>query len=159
MSHAWHLHDVVANEPQFGDAPSLLSDEADTQIWLHPKQTVELFKDTAEGYYLNLTSTCPCFWVLWRVEDEVGLRASGSPADTCIAYPEIVTLSYHDAGRWLDAQENVDQVPAPAHVIAWMTAFTEEHHVLEEKRRKRPQSFLPLQDRFGSPARVSTGKR
>ena len=30
-----------------------------------------------------------------------------------MAVPQIVTLSYHEAGRWLDAQERVDQVPAP----------------------------------------------
>jgi hypothetical protein len=71
----------------------------------------------------------------------------------------MVSLSYHDAGRWLDAQENVDQVPAPAEVVAWMSEFLEEHWVVEAKRRKRPDSFRPLQDRFGNPASVSTDKK
>ena len=75
-----------------------------------------------------------------------------------VAVPQIVTLSYHDAGRWLDAQENVEQVPAPLQVVEWLQDFVDQHHVLEAKRRQRPQSFKSLQDRFGNPARVSTDK-
>lgn len=33
---------------------------------------------------------------------------------------QIVTVSYHDAGRWLDAQETVEQVPAPPDVVQWV---------------------------------------
>ena len=76
-----------------------------------------------------------------------------------MAVPTIVTLSYHDAGRWLDAQENVDQVPAPTSVVQWLQAFVEEHHVVEAKRRKRPESFRTLTDRFGNPASISTEKK
>ena len=80
-------------------------------------------------------------------------------AEEVMAVPTIVTLSYHDAGRWLDAQENVEQVPAPAEVVEWLQAFVNDHHVLEVKRRQRPESFKPLQDRFGVAARVSTEKK
>ena len=61
--------------------------------------------------------------------------------------------------RWLDAQETVEQVPAPPEVLDWLRAFTDEHFSPEPKRRARPQSFRPLADRFGQPARVSTGRR
>ena len=80
-------------------------------------------------------------------------------ADEPIAVPQIVTLSYHDAGRWLDAQETVEQVPAPPDVVQWLQDFVDQHHVLEPKRRQRPESFKSLQDRFGNPARVSTEKK
>jgi hypothetical protein len=70
-----------------------------------------------------------------------------------------VTLSYHDAGRWLDAQEMVEQVPATPEVVAWLTAFVNQHSIGDVKRRQRPESFKNLQDRFGMPARVSTGKK
>jgi hypothetical protein len=70
-----------------------------------------------------------------------------------------VSLSYHDAGRWLDAQETVEQVPAPPDVIEWMRAFTEAHYVPEPRKRKRPDSFRRLEDRFGQPASVSTHKK
>ena len=71
----------------------------------------------------------------------------------------MVSLSYHDAGRWLDAQETVEQVPAPEGVVAWLREFVETHYVQEPKKRQRPQSFKGLQDRFGQPASVSTEKK
>jgi hypothetical protein len=73
-----------------------------------------------------------------------------------VAMPQAVSLSYHDAGRWLDAQETVETVPAPAEVVAWMASFAEQHFVPEEKKRQRPQSFQRLTDRFGQPVSVST---
>jgi hypothetical protein len=42
--------------------------------------------------------------------------------------------------------------------VAWVSAFIDEHMVVETKRRKRPDSFKTLQDRFGNPATVSTEK-
>jgi Protein of unknown function (DUF3305) len=153
----WVLHDVTGHDlmphsEHFGTEPRCLRQTEDEQIWLHPGFTVELFKDDADGYYLNATSPAPCWFVLWRMEEEPTL------SDEVMAVPAMVSLSYHDAGRWLDAQENVDQVPAPADVVAWMSEFMEAHRVVEAKRRKRPDSFRPLQDRFGNPASVSTEK-
>jgi hypothetical protein len=149
----WVLDSVVPDEPAFGAGPRLLYDHEDEQRWLHPGFKVELFKDDAEGYYLNATTPAPCWFVLWRMDEEATL------APEPIARPVIVTLSYHDAGRWLDAQETVEQVPAPPEVVEWMAAFAREHYVVEPKRRQRPQSFQPLVDRFGNAATVSTGKK
>jgi hypothetical protein len=149
----WVLADVVPQEPVFGTEPRLLLKNDDEERWLHPGFKVELFRDDAEGYYLNVTTPAPCWFVLWRMEDEA--TVAGEP----LARPTMVSLSYHDAGRWLDAQETVEQVPAPPHVIEWMRAFADEHYVIEPKRRKRPESFKPLQDRFGNPASVSTEKK
>lgn len=70
-----------------------------------------------------------------------------------------VSLSYHDAGRWLDAQETVEQVPAPAAVLQALQAFVDEHYAPEPKRRRQPDSFQSLTDRFGNPASVSTDKQ
>ncbi|MEY2618317.1 MAG: hypothetical protein RL522_1319 [Pseudomonadota bacterium] len=148
----WQLHDVVPHEPGFGDTPRCLRRDARTEDWLHPGFTVELFRDDAEGYYLNATTPAPCWFVMWRMEEEASL------SDTPVALPQIVTLSYHDAGRWLDAQEQVEQVPAPDDIVEWMREFAQAHYTPEPKRRKRPDSFKPLQDRFGNPASVSTGK-
>lgn len=148
----WVLADVVAHEASFGDAPSLLRQDDRQALWLHPGFKVELFPGDAEGYYLNATTAQPCFWVVWRMEEEATLACEP------IAVPQIVTLSYHDAGRWLDAQETVEQVPAPGFVVQWLRDYVDLHHVVEPKRRQRPQSFQSLQDRFGNPVRVSTEK-
>lgn len=149
----WVLADVVPHEDGFGTAPRLLYKNDREERWLHPDYKVELFKDDAEGYYLNVTTQAPCWFVLWRMEDEAGL------ADEPIAKPVMVSLSYFDAGRWLDAQETVEQVSAPMPVVEWLQAFVDEHHVAEPKRRKRPESFRSLTDRFGNPASISTGKK
>lgn len=148
----WVLADVVPHEEGFGTQPRLLLKETHEERWLHPGFKVELFPGDAEGYYLNVTTERPCFWVVWRMEEAAAL------AEEPVAVPHIVTLSYHDAGRWLDAQETVEQVPASLEVAQWLQAFVDQHHVLEAKRRQRPQSFKTLQDRFGNPVRVSTDK-
>ena len=148
----WALADVVPHEAGFGDQARLLLKDDNEERWLHPGFKVELFLGDAEGYYLNVTTPKPCFWVVWRMEEEAAI------SEEPVAIPQIVTLSYHDAGRWLDAQENVEQVPAPLQVVEWLQDFVDQHHVLEAKRRQRPQSFKSLQDRFGNPARVSTDK-
>jgi hypothetical protein len=149
----WSLDEIVPHEEGFGTAPRLLLKDEREERWLHPGFQVELFTDDGEGYYLNVTTVQPCFWVVWRMEEEALL------AEEPIAVPQIVTLSYHDAGRWLDAQETVEQVPAPPQVVQWLQQFVEQHYVPEVKRRQRPQSFKTLTDRFGNPARVSTEKK
>lgn len=140
------LHEPQAVEPVHGTA-----DPASTH-WLFPRFRVVLFRDDAEGYFLNLNSPCPCFWVVWRA-DEARL-IDGEP----MAVPQTVTLSYHDAGRWLDAQERVDQVAAPPQAVDWLRGFVDVTYQPEPKRRKRPDSFKPLADRFGQPVRISTEK-
>ena len=149
----WELHDVVPHEPAFGTGPRLLEQGEDGERWLHPGLRAELFRDEAEGYYLNVTTPAPAWFVLWRMEDEPSVAAEPIPR------PLLVTLSYNEAGRWRDAQETVENVPAPPHIVDWMRAFAQEHYVPEAKRRKRPDSFKPLADRFGQPASVSTDKK
>ena len=145
-------HDLLPHDAHFGTHPKCLRKTDDEQVWLHPGFTVSLHRDDAQGYYLNSTSPAPCWFVLWRMEEEAGL------GDEPMAVPVMVSLSYHDAGRWLDAQEQVDQVPAPSEVVSWLSAYAQAHWEVEPKRRKRPDSFKPLQDRFGNPASVSTDK-
>jgi hypothetical protein len=155
----WVLADVVPHEPGFGAGPRLLFKSDDEERWLHPGYTVELFRDDAEGYYLNATTPAPCWFVLWRLEETLGTEEGVPSTVEPMPRPTVVSLSYHDAGRWLDAQETVEQVPAPPDVVEWMRAFIDEHYVIGPKRRKRPESFKPLQDRFGNPASVSTEKK
>lgn len=149
----WVLDDVVPQESAFGREPRLLMRDDAGERWLHPGFEVELFRDDAEGYYLNVTTPAPCWFVLWRMEEDA------SVADEPMPRPTMVSLSYHDAGRWLDAQETVEQVPAPPPVVEWLRAFVDAHHVIEAKQRRRPQSFRPLQDRFGNPASITTEKK
>ncbi len=162
----WVLADVVPNQASFGQTPRLLLETEEEQRWLHPAQTVALFRDEAEGYYLNASTSAPCWFVLWRMDEAPNTQASEATESTKppeppepIARPVAVSLSYNEAGRWLDAQETVEQLPAPPEVVQWLQAFVDLHHLPEPKRRQRPESFKSLQDRFGSPAAVSTEKK
>lgn len=122
---------IVPDEGQFGSAPRLLRDDGQRAQWLHPGLDVSLHRDEAEGYHLNLTSGTPSWFVMWRVDD----------TDPARAWPERVTLSYNEAGRLLDAQERVDNLPLPADVTEWLQAYTTRHYQPEPKQRKRPASF------------------
>ena len=162
----WVLADVVAHEESFGTVPRLLYKNENGESWLHPGYPVELYKDDAEGYHLNLTTPAPCFFVLWRLDESLETGQSVESLDTAtemvtepMVKPVVVSLSYHDAGRWLDAQETVEQVAASQPVLEWLQAFVDEHHVVETKRRKRPESFRSLTDRFGNPVSISTEKK
>ena len=156
QSHRWVLDDVILESEASIEAVDktalLLSKDGSNERWKHSFYKAELYADDAEGYYLNVTTNAPCWFVLWRMEEEANI------ADEPIAKPEMVSLSYHDAGRWLDAQETVEQVPLPPEVITWLKAFVDQYHVNELKKRKRPDSFKRLEDRFGNPVSITTEK-
>ena len=149
----WVLDDVTLQQDHFGEQARCLRETQDGVLWIVPGHSVELYPDDAEGYMLNATSPAPCFFVMWRMEDAPSFGADPMPS------PQRVSLSYHDAGRWLDAQETVEQVAAPADVVQWMREFAQTHHIPEEKKRQRPQSFRALTDRFGQPAKISVSDR
>jgi len=128
---------VVVDEGGFGGAARVLRDDGRLRRTLHPGFSVTLFPDEGEGYYLNLTSGAPVWFVLWRLDEE-------HPGE---ARPEAVSLSYNEAGRWLDAQERVDNVPLHAELREWLQAYTEANYRPEPKKRKRPASFLPPGER------------
>ena len=69
----WSLADIVPHQDSFGSQPRLLLKDDQEERWLHPGFNVELFTDDAEGYYLNVSTPQPCFWVVWRMEEEAVL--------------------------------------------------------------------------------------
>ena len=131
---AWNhrLVDVLPDDGRFGTASQVLRDDGTVRHSAHPGHRVTLHRDEAEGYHLNLASGAPVWFVMWRIDDE----------DPTHAWPELVTLSYNEAGRLLDAQERVDNVPLPGDVVDWLRAYTEAHYRPEPKQRRRPASFI-----------------
>jgi hypothetical protein len=95
---------------------------------LHPGFSIELFRDEAEGYYLNISAEQAFAFVVWRSED-------GIPA------PASVTLSYNEAARMMDAQEQVDGVPLPPELHDWLAGYVVQHYKPEPKKRSRAPSF------------------
>jgi hypothetical protein len=133
----FRVAEVVLDDGSFGAVARPLRDDGQRSQMLHPGFDVTLHADEAEGYHLNLSTGTPVWFVMWRVADD----------DASAARPELVTLSYNEAARLLDAQEHVDNTPLQADVRAWLQAFTDEHYKPEPKQRKRPASFQRPQDR------------
>ena len=123
--------EVVPDEGTFGEGPRVLRDDGQVARTLFPGLEVSLHRDEGEGYWLNLGSEQPVWFVMWRVDD----------ADASRAWPERVTLSYNEAGRLLDAQERVDNVPLDPAVRDWLQAYTDVNYRPEPKERRRPASF------------------
>lgn len=132
---AWRFRivDVVPDEGAFGNVAKLLRDDGRLARVLHPGFEVVLHRDEGEGYFLNLDSGAPVWFVMWRIDDE----------DPSRAWPELVTLSYNEAARLLDAQERVDNTPLPDAVRQWLAEYTQHHYRPEPKQRRRPASFRP----------------
>ena len=107
---------------------TVVSDTADGKRWRCTGQVIELHPSEAEGYYLNVSARDPKVFVLWRMAEP------GDDAEPR-ARPLIVTLSYGEAARFLDAGEQVDAVPIPAAILAALESFVAAHYKPEPRKK------------------------
>jgi hypothetical protein len=128
----WEPFGVVPGHQ--GEAAKLLVEHDDVVQWLHPGFALELHRDEAEGYYMNVSSANARVFVLWRMEGEQAL-------------PLHVTASSDEAGRWLDGGHSVDGVAMPPEIYAWVGDYVEKNYRPEPKKRIRPRSFQQPKDR------------
>lgn len=144
QSYRWALDEVVFDVGQFAHkspdvtianrAAICMRKDEQGERWLYTGFELELFKDEAEGYYLNATSIRPAWFVMWRLEDHPdGLEP--------LAVPHFLSVSYYEAGRLLDGGETVENVPLDKDTSAWLAGFVAEHYKPEPKKRARPVSF------------------
>ena len=127
QSQAWEAIGVIPDPGDAATARLLLQDDTRAQ-WLHGGFELKLYRDEAENYYLNLSASAPCVFVVRRMEEEV-------------AVPKFVTVSYGEAARFMDADEQVDSVPMPRDMCDWLGEFVNENYKPELKKRSRPPSF------------------
>jgi hypothetical protein len=126
-THRWELAGVVQDQ---GGEPRVIVDSPSLLQKIYPGFEVALYKDEAEGYFLNVSSEVPSVFVSLRTDD------SGSEP-----YPFQATLSYNEAARWMDSSERVERVPVWRELIAWMGEWVEENYRPEPKKRRKPRSF------------------
>lgn len=122
--------DVLGVVPDVGGETRTIAEDERVLQRLHPGFELVLFRDEAEGYYLNVSSEVPSVFVSLRRDEE------GSDP-----YPFQVTLSYNEAARWMDANERVERVPVWPELAAWVGAWVEDNYRPEPKKRQRPRSF------------------
>ncbi|HYH43439.1 MAG TPA: DUF3305 domain-containing protein [Burkholderiales bacterium] len=123
-SEQWEAKGVVRDQAEAGSAPRVIVERDDMSQMLFPGYRLQLSRDEAEGYYLNLTSPEPKVFVLWR--DEEG-----------VARPDRITVSYGEGTRWADSGEQVDGVPIPSELLPWMAAFVDANFRPEPPKKKR----------------------
>ena len=133
-SHRWDLEAVV---PDIGGETRTTVRDDRTLVRVHPGLELVLFRDEAEGYYLNASSEAPSVFVSLRMDE-----SSGEP------YPFLATLSYNEAARWMDGSERVERTPAWPELAAWLAEWVQANYRPEPKKRQRPRSFEGKEGRF-----------
>ena len=126
-THRWTLHGVI---PDVGGGTRTIVEGRDVLQRLHPGFEVTLFRDEAEGYFLNVSSESPSAFVSLRIDE-----ATGDP------YPFQVTLSYNEAARWMDSAERVERAVVWPELAAWLGEWVEANYRPEPKKRRKPRSF------------------
>jgi len=134
---ATHRWDLVGVVPDQGGEARTIVESATAMQRLHPGFDVALYRDEAEGYYLNVSSEVPSVFVSLRIDEE-----SGDP------YPFQATLSYNEAARWMDSNERVERVAASPEIAGWATDWVAANYRPEPKKRQRPKSFRGKEGRL-----------
>jgi hypothetical protein len=128
-SERWEPIAVEIDADVSAPEPVKLADDAAGTCWRFGGHAIELHRTEAEGYHLNITSPDPKVFVMWRMAED----AQGGPA----ALPIVVTASYNEAARMLDGGEQVDAVPMPPGLMAWLQPFVAEHYKPEPRKKVR----------------------
>lgn len=146
---AWQFRvaEVLPDESAFGSAPRKLHDDGRRSRWLHPGFAVELHADECKGYFLNLTSGKPAWFVSWRADgdDPSQVEVTG------------VSVSYIEADRRLFAEERVENVALEPELCEWLRLFTNEHFRPDTGGKVRAQSFLSPAEREKMHEHLKTG--
>ena len=116
---------------------ALIEDDGKQSRWLHSGFGIQLFADECKGYFLNLTSGQPSWFVSWRPNEQ----------DLTQVEVTAVSVSYIEADRRMFAEEQVESVPLPPELCEWLQDFTNQHFKPESARKVRAQSFLNAEER------------
>ena len=129
--YGWRAVGVIPGAPPVDDPREIASGEGWLRFHSATREAV-LHRGETEGYKRNLANDVPVIYVLLR-HDETG--DDGVPAVA------LVTVCPYEAQDYLDADSGEDQVeavPMPEGVAAWVSAFVAAYHVDEPfKKRKR----------------------
>ena len=115
----------AANAQAAPTGPDEFSFGVETQ-WRYDAEEISLHPSEGEGYWLNLNSPQPCVFVMWRLEE-----------GDAVPRPVVVTLSYNEAGRMLDAGDHVDNVPMPDALRTELQAYTDANYKPEPRKKVR----------------------
>lgn len=113
-SERWEAKGVLPDVFGSAASPRTLYDDGSRVEILYSGHELSLKFEETENYFLNLTSPEPKVFVLVRNDD-------GTPR------PALISVSYGEAARWMDANETVDAVALPVDLLAWVGEFVERY--------------------------------
>jgi len=132
--HQWRIAGVV---PDVGGEPRDIVMHESLLQRIFPGLELVLYKDEAEGYFLNAGSDDPSVFISIRKDE-----ATGEP------YPFMATLSYNEAARRMDGGEQVERTSAWPDLAAWLSEYVAANYKPEPKRRQKPRSFKGKEGRL-----------
>jgi hypothetical protein len=132
------LPDFAVRESDPGAPAQRLFGDGEREQFRVAGLALELFRDEAEGYFLNLSSPVPKVFVMLRLEDG-------------FARPVLATASYAEGARLIDSGEQVDGVAMPREIADWLGDFVNTHYKPEPRRKMRRN------DPFAEPAAKAGG--
>ncbi len=91
---------------------------------------LELYRDAAESYWVNLTGTQPSLFVMCT-ETDSGL------------VPKQVTADQNEACSGVEGDDRVFAASIPPEVYRHIEAFVIEHHVPKEKHKRKRVDWSP----------------
>jgi len=155
-SYRWVPQEVMPDFGEFNSNPNhsivgqFLGRDTQGESWLFTGFELNLFPDEAEGYYLNVSATTPCWFVMWRLEEDIDRYIDAqslemTKTETSIAVPHRICVSYNEAARLLDGGESVDTIPMKDEHASWLQEYVNEKYRPKPKKRHKPASFKGAQ--------------
>ena len=139
QDHSWHMVDVIPGAPAVTE-PRKLAEGSGWVRYHAATLEVELFDKETEGYCFNLTASVPLVFVVLRPDED-------SESDVV---PFLATVNPYESQDYVDGDENVDSVPMPEVMIAWVGQFIAEHHVDQPFKKRKQEAYDPEKARPGS---------
>jgi hypothetical protein len=136
-SYRWEAIGVVEDGAPPQTPPRVILEDERRQRVLYTGFRLTLRRDEVEDYWLNVSASEPRVFVLWRHDEQGEAR------------PAFVTVSYGEAARWMDANEQVDGVPMPPEIYRWVGEFVETHYRPDPEAKKRRRYASSRLERHG----------
>lgn len=124
---SWRLVGVVAGDSLPGaEARGVpVHSGGDEEHFLWGGLRVDLYRDATEAYWSNLMGKQPSLFVLCTQREDGELE------------PQSVTADLHEASSGHEGDDRVFSAPMPQEVYLHLERFVVEHHVPEEKKKRK----------------------
>jgi hypothetical protein len=99
--------------------------DSDEEHFLWGGLRLDLYRDAAESYWVNLTGKQPSLFVLCTEDEHSNV------------VPRLVTADQNEACSGVEGDDRVFAAPIPPEVYQHIEAFVVEHHVPQQKRKRK----------------------